>query len=193
MPAEAATISTGSAAEAPPTHAGNVRLRTLSDMDRRTRAYQKAASFRDELIADLGGEGRVSAAQRGLVDVAAVTQAVLEDLAVQCLPGGRDDLLPLFFTGQNAQRRNLQTLGMERCAKGAAASLADFLDRNPRELARRVAVTLDQGGNGPGRFARRVGGGRDGPPRHPSSHKSTTPLPSQRRRFRSCWRLNLTR
>jgi hypothetical protein len=105
-----------------------MRLLTLADLDRRTRAYQRAASLRDELLSDLGGPEHVSVAQRELAERTAVTSAMLTDIEARWLSGEMVDLAH-YFTGQNAQRRNLQTLGLERRAKDITASLADYVTR----------------------------------------------------------------
>jgi hypothetical protein len=89
------------------------RLRTLADIDRRTRAGQAAFKLRDDLAADLGGFDRLSAMQRELVENAAVLGAMLKDAAASYLSGEPVDL-PEFMALTNAQRRLLADLGLER-------------------------------------------------------------------------------
>jgi hypothetical protein len=110
------------------------RLLTLDDLDRRTRAYQRATGLRDQLIEDLGGAAQVSIAQRELAERTAVTSAMLVDFEARWLSGEPIDV-NAYFTGQNAQRRNLQTLGLERRHKDVTPSLARFINAIPEPLA----------------------------------------------------------
>lgn len=93
--------------------APKVRLRSLGDLDRRTRAAQAVFALRDELASDLGGLDRLSAMQRELVENTAVLGAMLKDAAASYLSGEPVDLAE-FMALTNAQRRLLSDLGLER-------------------------------------------------------------------------------
>lgn len=93
--------------------AAKARLRTLADVDRRTRAGQAAFKLRDDLASDLGGWDQLSAMQRELVEGAALLGAMLRDAGVTYLKGDPVDLAE-FMALTNAQRRLLSDLGLER-------------------------------------------------------------------------------
>jgi len=97
-----------------------LRLRTLADVDRRTRAGQAAFKLRDELAADLGGYDQLSAMQRELVENTAVLGAMLKDAAASYLTGEPVDLAE-FMSLTNAQRRLLADLGLERRMRDVTA------------------------------------------------------------------------
>ena len=101
-------------------------MRTLADVDRRTRAGQAAFKLRDDLAADLGGWDRLSAMQRELIENAAVLGAMLKDAAATYLSGDPVDLAE-FMALTNAQRRLLTDLGLERALKDVTPSLRQYL------------------------------------------------------------------
>jgi hypothetical protein len=83
---------------------GEARLLTLADVDRRTRGYQRAVEIRAGIMADLGGEDRLSVAERELAQRAAVLGPMIEDAEVRWLKGQAND--PGEHLAQiNAQRR----------------------------------------------------------------------------------------
>lgn len=92
---------------------GKVRLKTLNDLDRRTRAAQAVFELRDKLHRDLGGADRLSVMQCELVDNVACLGAMLKDSAASYLQGEPIDLAE-FMALTNAQRRLLSDLGLER-------------------------------------------------------------------------------
>lgn len=105
-----------------------IRLRSLNDLDRRTRSAQVALKLRDELFGDLGGSDRVSTAKRVLVENAALLGAAIQANATAFLSGGDADLSELVLL-VNAQRRLLADLGLERSARDVTPpSIDDYLD-----------------------------------------------------------------
>lgn len=136
MPSDVAQLSTECAAD-PARKAGGekVRLRTLADVDRRTRAGQAAFKLRDDLAADLGGWEELSAMQRELVENTAVLGAMLKDAAASYLTGKPVDLAE-FMALTNAQRRLLADLGLERRMRDISApSLRERLQAEARARA----------------------------------------------------------
>ena len=111
-----------------------VKLRGLRAIDRRTLAARAVLDWRAELLADLGGETEVSAAQLALIEVATRTRLFIDhcDAALlerkSLLVRGRR-LLPLVEQRQrlaDSLARLLGQLGLERRAP-PPQSLRDFL------------------------------------------------------------------
>lgn len=106
--------------------AGKIRLRSLTDLDGRTVAAQKARSLVESIEADLGGADRLSTAKRALVTRAAVTAAIVESMEAAALTGGEIDLAG-YVALTNNLRRLLTTLGLERVAKDVTLDLDDYV------------------------------------------------------------------
>jgi hypothetical protein len=53
-----------------------VRLVTMADLDRRTKAAQKALETKSAIMADLGGEEQLSTLERIMVENAAMSAAL---------------------------------------------------------------------------------------------------------------------
>lgn len=90
------------------------RLRTLSDLDGRTRAARLAQTLVENLERDLGGD--LSAAKRELVKRSALIGAVCEDAEARWLEGAPVDVAT-YAALADRQRRILQALGLNRVAK----------------------------------------------------------------------------
>jgi hypothetical protein len=95
---------------------GKARLLSLGDIDRRTKAYRKTVDLIDAITTDLGGVDRLSTGQRQLIQRAALTGALLEDLEAKWL-GGEPIDAALYATLGNAQRRLFETVGLARVAR----------------------------------------------------------------------------
>jgi hypothetical protein len=93
---------------------GRARLRTLSDLDQRTRAAKLARQLVANLESDLGGE--LSTAKRQLVTRAALLGAMIEDAEARWLESRPADL-GLYGTLVDRQRRVLEALGLDRRAR----------------------------------------------------------------------------
>lgn len=100
-----------------------VTLRGLHAIDRRTAAARALVAWRQELMADLGGETALSAQQRALVETAVRTRLFLEHLDAWLLAqpslinARRRSVLPVFrdrLQLADALSRQLQALGLER-------------------------------------------------------------------------------
>jgi hypothetical protein len=127
MRTETATLPPESPIDA--TTKQKARLLTLDSLDRRTAAYRETRQLIDDIEADLGGRDALSAASRQLVQHAAVLGAMLIDSEARYVSGEPVDPMSL-CTLINAQRRVLETVGLQRRAR-------DVTD--PLEYARRHA------------------------------------------------------
>ena len=125
MLADTAPIDLGSSPNASRSGA-KARLRTLDDLDRRTKAAQATFELRDSIATDLGGIERLSAMQRELVDGAALLGAMIKDLGANYLSGDPIDLSE-FMALTNAQRRLLADIGLERKARDITPTLNDII------------------------------------------------------------------
>jgi len=123
----ATALAAGCPADRSPKAPIKARLRTLADVDRRTRAGQAAFRLRDDLAADLGGWDCLSAMQRELVENTAVLGAMLKDASACYLSGDPVDLAE-FMALTNAQRRLLSDLGLERKQRDVSPSVRDLME-----------------------------------------------------------------
>ena len=73
--------------DAAPKGGGKTRLLSLADIDRRTVAYRKTNDLINSIEGDLGGADRLSTAERQIIQRAALTGALLEDLEAKWLAG----------------------------------------------------------------------------------------------------------
>lgn len=126
MLADTDQMEAESQAATPAKGGGKVRLRTLDDLDRRTRAAQATFELRDQIAKDLGGIDRLSAMQREIVDGAALLGAMIKDAGATYLSGDPVDLGE-FMALTNAQRRLLADIGLERRAKDVTPTLRDII------------------------------------------------------------------
>jgi len=113
-------------AKSTPKGGAKARLRTLDDLDRRTRAAQQALALRDELAADLGGWDLITVAERQLVENVAMLGAMIRDSGASYLSGQAIDLAE-FMALTNAQRRLLADLGLERRARNVTPTIRDLV------------------------------------------------------------------
>jgi hypothetical protein len=102
---------------------GKLRLLTLSHLDGRTKAAQRARELIDAILLDLGSD--ISEGTRQLVQRAGVLGTYIEDSETRWLNGEPVDLNHI-LSAINAQRRILATLGLERRAP-RGTSLSDMM------------------------------------------------------------------
>jgi len=104
------------ASETPSERAGKVRLVSMGDLDRRTRAAQEALATKSAIMADLGGEDQLPTSERIMVENAAMSAAVLRDAHVSWMQG---QPVPVSepATLENTFNRTAQALGLSRRAK----------------------------------------------------------------------------
>ena len=110
--------------------AGRVRLLTLNDLDRRTRAYQRVKETRAEVLADLGGESQLSMLERIATDNVAVLNAMLVDVSARWLNGEAVEVTDV-ATLQNTFNRTASLLGWQRRTKDVTPTLDSFIDTIP--------------------------------------------------------------
>jgi hypothetical protein len=107
---EAARAFVHSGKEAPDER---TRLLSLDDLDMRLIATKKAFAIKRGIFSDLGGEDRLSTAERQLAQRAAMLGAICEDLEARWVRGDKIDH-PTYHAAVNTQRRVLTSLGLAR-------------------------------------------------------------------------------
>jgi len=105
---------------------GYTRFLTLSDLDARTKAAQRARQVLSAIQTDLGGEDRLSEAQKLLAMRCAVLAVQAEDYECRFLMGAAHEV-PDYLATCNNLRRLLATLGLERRARDVTPSLREYL------------------------------------------------------------------
>lgn len=96
------------------------RLRTIGDLDQRTRAARLAKGLLTELQSDLGGS--LTAAERELAQRASLLAAMLSDLEAAWLERRPADLA-IYGQLVDRQRRILEVLGLKRRARDVTTPL----------------------------------------------------------------------
>jgi hypothetical protein len=102
------------------------KLATLDQLDGRTVAARQVRETISAIESDHGGRDQMTEARLRIAETAAVTTAMVNDLAAKWLNGEQIDLA-LFCTLGNAQRRLFETLGFERIAKDLTPSISAYL------------------------------------------------------------------
>ena len=95
---------------------GTEGLRSLADLDQRTRAAKLAQGLIANIESDLGGSERLTTGQRELVKRAALAGALAEDVEVRWLQGEAIEVAAYSML-LNTQRRLLATVGLNRIPK----------------------------------------------------------------------------
>jgi hypothetical protein len=111
---------------------GKLRLMTLSDLDRRTGAARRANDLINAISDDLGGESRLAAAEKQIIQRAALLGTIAEDLETKWLCGEPIDPGTLSAVG-NAQRRLFEAIGIRRVPKDITPRLESYLANTPAE------------------------------------------------------------
>jgi hypothetical protein len=101
------------------------RLRTISDLDGRTRAARRARDLAAAFAADLGGT--LTAAQRLAVDRAAALCALAEDARARRLAGDTTISLEDVVRVDNAAQRAVRMLGIKSGGKPKTSNLNEYL------------------------------------------------------------------
>ena len=104
------------AAATPPERAGKVRLVSMQDLDRRTKAAQTAVATKSAIMSDLGGEDRLSTLERLQCENAAMASAVLRDMQVRWLQGEEVSVTEMVSI-ENVFNRTAAALGTKRRPK----------------------------------------------------------------------------
>jgi hypothetical protein len=119
-----------------------VMLKGLSAVNRRTKAAREIVKWRAELLADLGGEARLTAAQRTRVETLVRTKLILEHVDAELLEHEslfarkrgrlRKDVRPLLDLRQrmaDSLERGLAAVGQVAKHAGPLPSIADLVDQ----------------------------------------------------------------
>ena len=111
-----------------PVAASKLRLLTLDQLDHRTAAAKRCRDLIAAIELDLGGSDRLSTGERQIIQRAAITGAVLEDIETRWLAGEPIDPARYATLG-NAQRRLLETIGLRRRARDVTPSVDEYVAR----------------------------------------------------------------
>jgi hypothetical protein len=103
------------------------RLLTLDDLDRRTKAAQRAFDLHDRLVAERGGAESMSVLRYSMTRSVAVLSAMVEDQQVKWLRGERVDPAAI-ATLLNARRREAEIVGIDPLPKDVTPDLKTYLD-----------------------------------------------------------------
>jgi hypothetical protein len=102
------------------------RLLAWHGIDQRTIAYKETKQLIIDIENDLGGADRLSAAQRQVIQHAAVLGAHLTDREVRYL-GGAEINVTEYCSLINAQRRCFEVIGVERKPRDVSPDLHTYL------------------------------------------------------------------
>jgi len=105
------------------------KLSSLSELDQRTAAARRVRDTIRQIQSDLGDD--LTTAQRALVERAAITSAVLADMATNWLTTGQLDAV-LWATLSNLERRLYESIGLERRPRDVT-SLGQILTEKVRD------------------------------------------------------------
>ena len=111
MPVDATPIEAGSPGNAPP-KAGKVRLLTLDDLDKRTRAAQRAFDLTDRLLSERGGAASAGELRKAITRGVALLTTMIEDAGARWLSGEAVDPASI-ATLLNARRRDAELIGID--------------------------------------------------------------------------------
>jgi hypothetical protein len=97
---------------------------------------RRALDIISEHVADLGGEGNISAAEYSIIRCAAALKVELEALEAKFATGKSDKGdVDLYIRGAGGLRRLLQSLGLERRAKNVGPTVEEYLASKRREAS----------------------------------------------------------
>lgn len=110
----------------PPDKGDKLRLLSIDQLDGRTMAAKNARALIDSLQSDLGGVEHLSAAEREIVQRAALASAMCQHAEALWLMGRPIDVQE-YCTLVNAQRRLLVTVGLKRRPRDVTPDLAAYI------------------------------------------------------------------
>jgi hypothetical protein len=102
------------------------RLLSLHGLDKRTPAYLETKKLISAIEADLGGADQLSAAERQIVQHAAVIGAMITDMEVRYLAGKAVDTSEYGFL-IGVQHRLFSLIGLRRRARDVTPSIDEYL------------------------------------------------------------------
>jgi hypothetical protein len=103
-----------------------IQLMTLDDLDRRTKAGQRAFEFHDRLVSERGGSESMGVLRYAMTRSVAVLSAMIEDAQARWLLGEPVSLTDL-ATLLNARRREAEKIGIDPDPKDITPDLQDIL------------------------------------------------------------------
>jgi hypothetical protein len=106
------------------------RLLSLHGLDKRTPAYLETKKLITAIEADLGGAEALSAAERQIVQHAAITGAMITDMEVRYLAGQAIDTSEYGFL-VGVQHRLFSLIGLRRRPRDVTPNLEDVLRDEP--------------------------------------------------------------
>jgi hypothetical protein len=109
-----------------PDGGGKLRLLTRDALDGRTKAAQRLDAVAAAIAADLGGEDRLSAIEKHLVEAFAGVSIHLGDLHARLLLGEKIDICE-HATAVSTMVRIAQRVGVRRIVRDVSPSLADAI------------------------------------------------------------------
>ncbi len=120
--------------DAKPKPGGKARLLTLDDLDKRTKAAQRAFELRDNLVSERGGAEHMSSLRYIFTCSTAVLSAMIEDLNTRWLRGEPVDPSSI-ATLLNARRREAEVIGIDPAPRDVTPTLAEYLAQRAQEKA----------------------------------------------------------
>lgn len=135
-------FETSVAVESPHKRKGRSRLSNRSQLppprlggvDGRNTWARRRRDVINEYTADLGGDDRVTAAERHLICICGTIVTELEMMALRFALGKGDiELFDAFQRGSNTLRRHFETLGLERRQKNITRDIDAYLTTEPAE------------------------------------------------------------
>ena len=118
---------TADGAETPPERAGKVRLVSMAQLDRRTKAAQIADATRSAIISDLGGAERLSTLERLQAENAAMSAAMLRDLQIRWIKGEEIPVVEMVSL-ENVFNRTAAPLGTTKRVTDVTPDIHAYLD-----------------------------------------------------------------
>ena len=106
------------------------RLLTLSDLDKRTKAAQRALDLHERLVAERGGSEVLSVLRYQMTQSVAVLCAMIEDLQAKWISGQSIDPATI-ATLLNARRREAELIGIDPAPRDITPALCDYLAAKP--------------------------------------------------------------
>ena len=120
-----------------------LRLRTVHDLDRRTRSYRRAMAVVDELTALMGGPDAITLAQRHAIEHAGMLASIADDLTARAIAGMSVNLDEALRAGNAARRARRAVLESKPEPKPTERPGLAIARRRWAENAARAAAKKD--------------------------------------------------
>jgi len=126
-----------------PDKADKLRLLSIDQLDGRTMAAKNARALIEAIESDLGGADRLTAAEREIVQRAALASAMLQHAEAMWLMGRPIDVQE-YCALTNVQRRSLTTLGLNRRSRDVTPDLSAYIAARAGQGAEQEAPADDR-------------------------------------------------